>query len=88
MSKLEEALAAVKHLILEIQAENMRLTRDLRECRNEMCLRCGDYKRRHVGACDDCRWYEGKPKNTETYHDPFDDYLESLKKELNDEQSG
>lgn len=29
---------------------------DLRDCRNELCLRCGDYKNAHKGACDGCRW--------------------------------
>ena len=32
------------------------LQRKLRDCRNELCLRCGDYKQRHLGACDGCRW--------------------------------
>ena len=27
-------------------------------CRDELCLRCGDYKQRHLGACDGCRWKE------------------------------
>lgn len=27
-------------------------------CRNELCLRCGSYKQRHLGACDGCRWKE------------------------------
>ena len=35
-----------------------RLERDLRDCRNELCLRCGQYKQRHMGACDGCRWLE------------------------------
>ena len=30
--------------------------RDYRDCRNELCLKCGDYKQRHLGACDGCRW--------------------------------
>ena len=30
--------------------------RDFRDCRNELCLRCGDYKQRYLGACDGCRW--------------------------------
>ena len=30
--------------------------RDFRDCRNELCLMCGNYKRRHLGACDGCRW--------------------------------
>ena len=27
-----------------------------KDCRNELCLRCGAYKERHLGACDGCRW--------------------------------
>ena len=30
----------------------------LKVCRNELCLKCGDYKQRHLGACDGCRWKE------------------------------
>ena len=33
-----------------------RLERDLRDCRNELCLRCGEYKTKHLGSCDGCRW--------------------------------
>ena len=33
-----------------------RIKRDFRDCRNELCLRCGEYKMRHKGACDGCRW--------------------------------
>ena len=29
---------------------------DLRDCRNELCLKCGQYKQKHLGACDGCRW--------------------------------
>ena len=29
---------------------------ELNMCRDELCLRCGDYKQRHLGACDGCRW--------------------------------
>ena len=32
------------------------LRRDLKDCRNELCLKCGDYKNAHKGACDGCRW--------------------------------
>ena len=34
------------------------LRSELKVCRNELCLRCGEYKYRHRGACDGCRWYE------------------------------
>lgn len=32
------------------------LQRNLKDCRNELCLKCGDYKMAHKGACDGCRW--------------------------------
>lgn len=35
---------------------NDELKRNLRDCRNELCLRCGNYSERHLGACDGCRW--------------------------------
>ena len=31
----------------------------LKVCRNELCLRCGNYKEAHKGACDGCRWKDG-----------------------------
>lgn len=35
------------------------MKRALKDCRNELCLKCGDYKMRHKGACDGCRWKDG-----------------------------
>jgi hypothetical protein len=32
------------------------LQKKLKDCRNELCIKCGDYTRRHLGACDGCRW--------------------------------
>lgn len=29
---------------------------ELSSCRNELCLHCGNYKQKHNGACDGCRW--------------------------------
>jgi hypothetical protein len=29
---------------------------ELRQCRNELCFLCGNYKNAHKGACDGCRW--------------------------------
>ena len=31
---------------------------NLRDCVNELCLKCGDYRNEHLGACNDCRWKE------------------------------
>lgn len=32
------------------------LQKKYKDCRNELCLYCGQYKMRHKGACDGCRW--------------------------------
>ena len=32
------------------------LIRNLKDCRNELCLNCGRYRNSHNGACDGCRW--------------------------------
>lgn len=32
-----------------------------RDCRNELCLKCGEYRLRYKGACDGCRWMEVEP---------------------------
>lgn len=36
--------------------EFAKLKRDLKDCRNELCLKCGNYREAHNGACDGCRW--------------------------------
>lgn len=46
---------------LEAAYEEMRKERDalramLKDCRNELCLKCGAYHKAHEGACDGCRW--------------------------------
>jgi len=33
-----------------------RLQKELRNCRNELCLKCGAFSKCHLGACDDCRY--------------------------------
>lgn len=37
-----------------------RFSVELKVCRNELCLRCGNYKESHIGACDGCRWKDGE----------------------------
>ena len=29
---------------------------DFRDCRNELCLKCGEYQTKHLGSCNGCRW--------------------------------
>ena len=33
--------------------------RDLKDLRNELCYKCGEYKTAHLGSCDGCRWKDG-----------------------------
>ena len=49
-------LQALKVLKALADAKIERLERELRDCRNELCLRCGEYKTKHLGSCDCCRW--------------------------------
>ena len=42
---LKECIDAISHL-----------NRDFRDCRNELCQRCGNYKEKYKGACAGCRW--------------------------------
>lgn len=55
-------LSHTRQEILKQSANAMeRLSAELKLCRNELCLKCGEYKNRHKGACDGCRWLE-KPE--------------------------
>ena len=50
--------AYVEEMIDSVKTADVVPARDLRDCRNELCLRCGSYKQKHLGACDGCRWKE------------------------------
>ena len=41
------------------------LLRELKNCRNELCYRCGQYANAHLGACDGCRWSDERMKRWE-----------------------
>ena len=45
-------------LVQALKARVESLKADLKDCRNELCLRCGEYKTAHLGSCDGCRWKE------------------------------
>ena len=32
------------------------LSKNFKDCRNELCLKCGQYKTAYLGSCDGCRW--------------------------------
>ena len=58
INEIQETLARIRHLVVEAKAERDHLASELRDCRNELCLRCGSYREKHLGACDGCRWKE------------------------------
>lgn len=49
-------LPVLKALLNEGADAIEELRTDLKDCRNELCLRCGQYKQRHLDACEGCRW--------------------------------
>ena len=56
INEVQETLARIRKLVVEAKADHDKLMSELRDCRNELCLRCGQYKTAHLGACDGCRW--------------------------------
>lgn len=63
MSEFDSVLEQIKKRevdmgieIVQLQAKNKELRVDLKDCVNELCLKCGQYKTQHLGSCDGCRW--------------------------------
>ena len=42
--------------LIQLLTEAADAMKEFRRCKNELCLKCGAYTRRHLGACDGCRW--------------------------------
>ena len=40
----------------ELKEKIKRLQSELKNCRNEFCLKCGNYHQSYAGACDWCRY--------------------------------
>ncbi len=38
------------------QADMVNRLAEMQDAINELCLKCGNYRREHEGACDGCRW--------------------------------
>ena len=43
----------------QLNAKIRRLQSELKNCRNEFCLKCGNYHQSYAGACDWCRYRNG-----------------------------
>lgn len=45
--------------IVDDTATIYRLQKELKNCRNELCQKCGNYHESYAGACDSCRYKSG-----------------------------
>ena len=52
----KEEIEWLKKCVNDLPKADVVSGRDFRDCRNELCLKCGAYTERHNGACDGCRW--------------------------------
>lgn len=50
--RIGQACDAAEELLTGLEAAE----KELKLCRNELCLRCGDYIHAHEGWCNGCRW--------------------------------
>lgn len=58
---VEEAiheLSLVKDAMRESIRNQARLERELKDCKNTLCIKCGAYANAHLGACNGCKWYD------------------------------
>ena len=49
-----DAADMIESLLAQLAASQRRA----QDARNELCLKCGEYKEAHNGACNGCRWGE------------------------------
>ena len=53
---IELTIGRLKIIKNKLEEAYRMLESELRDCRNELCLKCGAYHKAHEGACDGCRW--------------------------------
>ena len=54
--EIELTIGRLKIIRNQLEDAYKTLEREFRDCRNELCLRCGEYKTAHLGYCNGCRW--------------------------------
>ena len=67
MSEFDKVLEDIKQRevqlrieIATLQADRDNIRTELKDCVNELCLKCGNYHESYLGVCDGCRWHEMK----------------------------
>lgn len=56
IDRLRMALASACKERDELKKQLHEAKSELDAMRNELCLKCGNYREAHNGACDGCRW--------------------------------
>lgn len=63
MSEFDKVLEEIKQREVDmgiqlatVQADRDHIRSELKDCVNELCYQCGQYKTAHLGSCDNCRW--------------------------------
>lgn len=56
ITEIELTIGRFKDIKAQLEDAYKTLERNYRDCRNELCLRCGSYKTAHLGSCDGCKW--------------------------------
>lgn len=57
--QIHETVHGLRDTVTQIIGKYLNVCRELKDCRNELCLRCGNYREAHNGACDGCRYRHG-----------------------------
>lgn len=55
----EVELEVLKKVFIELTEKCKRLQNEVKHCRNELCLKCGNYNYAYIGHCDGCRFASG-----------------------------
>ena len=56
IGRLKDAKVKLEDAYTVLVVRNDFLARQLKDCQNELCLKCGEYKTAHLGSCNGCRW--------------------------------
>ena len=56
---IHETVGNLRDTVTKMIEKYLSVCGELRDCRNELCLKCGQYKEAHKGACDGCRYRKG-----------------------------
>lgn len=56
---IHEASLGLRDVVTKMIGKYLSVCSELKQCRNELCLQCGNYKEAHNGACKDCRYRKG-----------------------------